>query len=78
MVLELKKTLAHLSEEVAVQEAEALLEWIQANPKGKLVLTDCTHLHTAVLQVILRTGVAIQKPPTDPDLALWLDSVAAQ
>lgn len=74
MALDLKKTVATLSGVVTVQEAEPLLEWLQATPRGKLSLTDCEHLHAAVLQVILRTGATIQKEPADPDLAAWLRS----
>jgi len=74
MPLDLTDTVARLSGVVTVQEAEPLLEWVQAHPNGTLDLADCEHLHTAVLQVLLRTGAVRQLEPTDPDLALWLRS----
>ena len=36
-----------------VEDAEPLLQLLQANPDAALDWTQCTHLHTAVLQVIL-------------------------
>lgn len=77
MALEIQETVATLSGVVTVQDAEPLLEWLQANPGGALDLTACEHLHAAVLQVILRAKPRIQKNPTDPDLALWLGSTGA-
>ena len=37
----------------AVEEAEPLLQLLQASPAACLDWRQCTHLHTAVLQVIL-------------------------
>jgi hypothetical protein len=36
-----------------IEDAEPLLQLLQADPEGCLDWTQCTHLHTAVLQVIL-------------------------
>jgi hypothetical protein len=36
-----------------VEDAEPLLQLLQATPKGLLDWEHCTYLHTAVLQVIL-------------------------
>jgi len=77
VALDLKKTVAVLSGVVTVQEAEPLLEWLHATPKGKLNLAACEHVHAAALQVILRTGATIQKDPTDPDLVSWLRGAGA-
>lgn len=74
MALEFTDTVATLSGVAPVQDAEPLLEWLQANPGGALDLTACEHLHAAVLQVILRTGVTIRSEPADRDLATWLRS----
>jgi hypothetical protein len=68
------KTTARLIDFVSVEEAEALFEWLQASPRRKLDLSQCTHLHAANLQVLMATGVTISKWPNDADLHAWLSS----
>jgi hypothetical protein len=55
-----------------VEEAEPLLQWLQDQPRGKVKLKECTHLHTAILQVLLAANAAVTLPPQDPELARWL------
>lgn len=59
---------------VGVEEAEGLLEWLMKNPKSKLNLKDCQHLHTANLQVIMAVKPAISVWPKDANLCAWLES----
>jgi hypothetical protein len=72
MGIEYTKKAARLSGFVSVEEAEGLLEWLQANPKGKLDLADCQHLHAANLQVLMVARPNIAAWPENTDLALWL------
>jgi len=72
MSIEYIKKTARLAEFVSVEEAEGLLEWLQANPKGKVDLAACTHLHAANLQVLMAAKPNIAAWPEDVDLALWL------
>jgi len=72
MNIEYTKKAARLTGFVSVEEAEGLLEWLQANPKGKLDLADCTHLHAANLQVLMAAKPNIAAWPENADLALWL------
>ncbi len=63
---------AKLSDVVTVEEAEGLLQWILAHPKGKLDLSRCTHLHTAALQALLALRPPVSSPTEDAALAAWL------
>jgi len=74
MSIEYIKKIARLTEFVSVEEAEGLLEWLQANPKGKVDLAACTHLHAANLQVLMAARPNIAAWPENTDLASWLRS----
>jgi hypothetical protein len=63
---------AKLTDVVTVEEAEGLLQWILAHPKGKLDLARCTHVHTAALQVLLALRPPVSSLPEDASLAAWL------
>ncbi len=55
-----------------VEEAEILLQWRQQQPDGQVDLQDCTHLHTAVLQVLLATQTPVVALPLDAEFAALL------
>ncbi len=74
MPLLFTKSKAVFSDVVDAGEAETLLEWLQKYPKGKLDLGGCTHLHPAVLQVIMAAARTPSVPPNDKPLATWLAS----
>jgi hypothetical protein len=65
---------AVFSEVVGVDEAEALLEWLQANAAARIDLSACTHLHPANLQVLMAARPTITAWPADTGLAPWLRS----
>ena len=66
------KKMAQLVDFISVEEAEGLLEWLQANPKGKLDLAACTHLHAANLQVLMAAAPNITAWPENPEITGWL------
>lgn len=72
MALELKKTRAALRDVVSVEDAEALLEWLQKRSAAKLDLSGCTHLHPASLQVLMAGNCAVVAWPADTAFAAWL------
>lgn len=74
MAISYKKTVAVLSGHCAVEEAEGLLSWLLDNPRGRINLRHCEHLHTAVLQVLLACRPALTAPPDSPALA-WLPAL---
>jgi hypothetical protein len=75
MSIEYQKRQAKFKDTVGVDEAEALLEWLQERPSAKVDLSACTHLHPANLQVLLAAKTRVNALPRDADLALWLESI---
>ena len=75
MPIEFQKKTAVFREGVTVDEAEALLEWLQRKPFAKIDLGPCTHLHPANLQVLLAARATIAHWPRDPALKAWLEPV---
>lgn len=63
---------ARLFEVVTVEEAEGLHAWLQSHPKGRINLADCSHLHTANLQILMAMGPSVSAWPKDERLAVWL------
>ena len=55
-----------------VEDAEALLQQLQAKPTARVDRTHCSHLHTAVLQVVLASGRIPIGPCEDPFVSQWL------
>ncbi|MDR9096148.1 hypothetical protein [Burkholderia multivorans] len=72
MGIEYKKTIACLIDHIPVEEAEGLLEWLQGQKKPKVDLSACTHMHAAVLQVLMAARPVIAAWPEDADLSAWL------
>ncbi len=72
MPLTLEDDLAILSDAVTVEEAEPLWQWLQRCPRGRVDLAAVTHVHTAVLQLLLAARPAVAVPFTDPFLATWI------
>ena len=55
-----------------VEDAEPLLQMLQNMPTAGIDWTQCRQLHTAVLQVILASGIAPIGPCGDAWVAEWL------
>ena len=56
----------------AVEEAEPLLQMLQATPAAPCDWTRCSHLHTAVVQVILAARPALIGPCRAPYVEQWI------
>lgn len=63
MAIEYGEGAATLSGVCAVEEAEGLLSWTLQNPEGRVDLSACEHLHTAILQVLLARRPAVTAVP---------------
>lgn len=72
MGIKYEKNIARLTDFVSVEDAEGLLEWLQIQPKRKLDLSHCKHLHTANLQVLMALRPNISAWPEDAALAAWV------
>ncbi len=77
MTIEYVKNRAHFRDVVSVEDAEALLAWIQTKSKPRIDLADCTHAHPANIQVLMATRPTISAWPRDEDLARWIQSALA-
>ena len=60
---------ATLTGVITVDEVEQLAGWLRANPKARISLKRCNHLHTGALQALLLFGPRITAAPTDAFLA---------
>ena len=61
-----------LEAECSVEEALALLEQLAVPQPPAVDLRACTHLHTALVQVLAACRPRIVAPPDDAFLARWL------
>ena len=66
---------------VGVKDAEPLLEWMMASDEVTLDLSECQHVHGAVLQLLMATRESLRYRivawPADPHLADWLKGALA-
>ncbi|HEY0328437.1 MAG TPA: hypothetical protein VGC77_04995 [Rhodopseudomonas sp.] len=60
-----------LSGACPVAEAEALLRLLQETPEAPVDWTRSSHLHSAILQLILAMGPELLGPCGDPFVARW-------
>lgn len=57
----------------AVEEALPLLEALQAEPQREICMARATHVHTAVLQVLMAAQAKITTPPEEAFLSRALE-----
>lgn len=55
-----------------VDEAIPLVEWLEATSSPRVDLVPCTGLHTALLQVLMASGVTVAGEPEDVFLKAWV------
>ncbi len=72
MAMTFKRNIAHFTDAVGVEEAEGFLAWLQKHPQAKLNLSACSHLHAAVLQVLMAARLPVAGWPGDAGLSMWL------
>ena len=72
MPVEYKSRVAHLVDEVTVEDAEPLFEWLETTAAASINLKRCSHLHAAVLQALMQQRPRITATPTDASLLQWL------
>jgi len=74
MTIEYKKNQVNFKNEVGVEDAELLLEWLQKKTAPKADFSACTHLHPANLQVLMAATPTITAWPADEAFTAWLQS----
>ncbi|SKA31508.1 hypothetical protein [Consotaella salsifontis] len=55
-----------------IEEAPQLLEWLQNAADPLVDLSDCTYLHTAIVQILHESDARLVAAPTDPFLSRWI------
>ena len=60
-----------LDGECPVEDAETLLQLLQAQPKGPVDWSACTRVHTAVLQVLMAAAAPVRGECGDAFVARW-------
>lgn len=78
MPLDLSGNVARFADVCTVEEALDLLEWARQNTPPRVDLGACTHLHTALLQVLMASDARIVAPPEDPFLKQWITPLLAR
>jgi hypothetical protein len=78
MSVEFKKNEVIFKDVVGVEDAEAILEWLQKIPAAKVDFSACTHLHPANLQVLMAASPSIIVWPADAAFSAWLQSALDQ
>jgi hypothetical protein len=59
-----------------VEDAEPLLQLLQATPAARCDWTRSSHLHTAIVQVVLAVRPVLTGPCGDPWIEQWIESRA--
>jgi hypothetical protein len=70
--LRLEKGTIYLEGECPVEDAEPLLELLQAEPAARIDWRRCERLHTAVVQVILAAAPDCIGPCGDAFVQQWV------
>jgi len=58
---------------VSVEEAEELLDLLLKVSDAEIDLSECTHIHSAALQVLMAVNPTIKAWPLKEDLCVWLE-----
>jgi hypothetical protein len=74
MMIEFREERAIFTKVVGVEDAEALLAWLQGTPAAVADFQHCSHLHPANLQVLMAAATPVCAWPEDQFLAGWLKS----
>lgn len=72
MPIRYDKSVAHFDGACLPDEALELIEWLRGCKAPKVDLRACSHLHTALLQVLLAARPQIVAPPENAVLTRWV------
>jgi hypothetical protein len=72
MALVFTETQARFEGVCTVEDALPLLEFLTGSAAPEVDLSDCTHLHTALLQLLLAVRPEVAVSPVDPSLVRWV------
>jgi len=69
-----RDNLAVFEDLVGIEEADELLKWTEKCREGSIDLSKCTHMHTAIVQLLMVSGNPIRAWPAQHPFAQWLKS----
>lgn len=73
MAIEYLENKAIFKEVVTIEEAEELFNWLLSQDEVEIDMTECIHIHTAILQLIhLFKSKLKLKLSADSDLQTWI------
>ncbi len=72
MTIQVRGKLLKLVDTCPVEEAEVLHDKLLEKPDVQIDLSECTHLHSAVVQVLLAQPRAVKRVADDPFLSRWV------
>ncbi len=78
MTIEYRDDEARFRDIVSVEAAEGLIAWLEGRSRATVDLSECTHLHTANLQVLMALQPRVRVWPMDTELAAWLMPILAK
>ena len=62
---------------MAAREILSSIEFLKGSAVPEVDLSACTHLHTALLQLLLAARPKLASPPADPMIARWVGPLLA-
>lgn len=71
MAVEYLDNKAIFRETVTIEEAEELFNWLLSKGEAEIDMTECSHIHTSVLQIILLFKPKLNLPD-DSDFKKWI------
>jgi len=74
MPIELKQKVAVFTGSCNVEEAETFFEWLLDKPGRTVNFKTCTHIHTAILQVLMYYKPEISVAPAKKQMT-WLTTL---
>jgi hypothetical protein len=75
MPIDYQKNQAIFSGVVSIDDTEELLQWLLKKTSPKINLVDCTHLHPAILQVLMVAQSPVTAWPSDAAFCAWIEPV---
>lgn len=75
MAIEYGSSKAVFSEDVGIDAAEDLLQWLQRTPSAEVDLSSCDYLHPANVQILLASRAILTALPRPPGWRMWLESI---
>ncbi|MBF0613099.1 MAG: hypothetical protein HQL55_18420 [Magnetococcales bacterium] len=75
MAIDYQDNQAIMSDVCTVEEADGFLAWLRDHPQAEVDMAACTHIHTAILQVVMALSPKIVAFPEQVFLSRVMQSL---